>query len=300
MIRYFFVQTAVSIMRTPLVQLIAISTITVSLTVLCSLFTLTRNLDDAMTRWNRGLGIIAFMEPGLSTEHVHGLADQVRGWSEVSSVAVHDRETAMTDLRKMLGERDDVTRDIDPKVLPISLEIAVRTEFRTEQGRDTVATKLRRLPKTDGVEIVDFGRDLISRMKGVAELVSIASLVIGLLTLSAVVFIVTNTVRLTLYARREELEIMELVGATRLFIRVPFYLEGALQGFIGASCALALTWLLLQAVPTTGLLNHLARSGVQLAFISGPVCTMIIALSASVGVLASHLATAQFLSRRHG
>ena len=137
-------------------------------------------------------------------------------------------------------------------------------------------------------------------MKGVAELISVASLVIGLLTLSAVVFIVTNTVRLTLYARREEIEIMGLVGATRLFIRIPFYLEGALQGLIGALCALALTLALLQAVPTTGLLTQLTDSGVQLAFISVPTRVLILSMSALVGMLASHLATGQFLRGRHG
>ena len=110
----------------------------------------------------------------------------------------------------------------------------------------------------------------------------------------------TNTVRLTLYARREEIEIMGLVGATRLFIRIPFYCEGALQGLIGATCALALTWLLLQAVPTTGLLNQLADAGVQLAFISGWTCLLILLMSALVGMFASHLATGQFLRGRHG
>ena len=125
MIRYFVVQTASSMVRTPLVQLIAISTITVSLTVLCSLMTLTRNLDDAMTRWNRGLGVIAFLKANADDSEVLQLAEEVRSWAEVGSVTVHDRDAAMGDIQAMFNGREALNNDIDRHILPISIEVAL-------------------------------------------------------------------------------------------------------------------------------------------------------------------------------
>ena len=211
----------------------------------------------------------------------------------MDSATVHDRHTARQDLKKTLVD-EKLIDDIDGSVLPVSIEIALVKEKRSEDDRAAVAQKLSRLKSAHEVESIDFGADLITRMKRVSELVSIGSLVVGLLTLFAVVFIVTNTVRLTLYARREEIEIMDLIGATHLFIRIPFYLEGAFQGVVGASFAMGLTWSVVRAIPKTGVLSGVTGIAPELSFLSPWMVFTIILSSGLVGIGASHLATGRF------
>jgi len=118
--------------------------------------------------------------------------------------------------------------------------------------------------------------------------------VVGILVLLAVVFIISNTIRLTLYARRAELEVMRLVGAAEWFVRVPCYLEGAVQGAAGAMVALAGTWGLVVTFPQWSPLQTQELSSGALVFLSTGSMAALVAGAAAMGVIASHLAAGRF------
>lgn len=296
-IRYFFAQTIGAIVSAPLVQLVAISTISIALMVLCMLLTATVNIDQLTERWGRGLGVVAFLNDAATDADGQRAATRVRSWEEVESVAYRSRADALVDLRQALAADGDLLEGIDESVLPATLEITLTQDFRSESARQVVADKLRTLTLFNRVQKIDFGQDMMKRIEGARELVRLGGFIVGLLVLFAVVFIITNTVRLTLYARREEIEVMSLVGATNTFIRIPFYLEGAFQGSISAALAILLTWIGIRLFPVASIVGDLASTVPHLAFL--PVSTMVILVSGAsfVGICASHVATGRFLRR---
>jgi len=292
---YFVSQAGAAIWRSPLVQLVAISTTTVSLTVLCALITLTSNVDRLAERWSRGLGVVAFLSEGVSDENLTQLAKRIRAWPEVESATTYSRDRALVDLKTALGKDQELLSGIDASVLPASIEIVLKPSFRTPEVREEISKKLRNRQSFGHIETVDFGADMANKMGRVREFLRIGGFAIGFLVLSAVIFIITNTVRLTLFARRDEIDVMRLVGAKTWFIRVPFYLEGAFQGVLGASMAVALTWAGTKMIPMSQFVSNVSSHLPGLEFISSTIVVIIILGSGLMGVVASHLATGRFL-----
>ena len=294
-IRYFLRQAVNSVVRSPIVQLVAISTTTVSLTVLCVALVLASNLDNLADRWSRGLGIICFIADDVPDERLSALADDIADWNEVENTTIYSKARAFEDLNRVLGDDRRLLAGLEKNILPASLEIVLDRQYRTPAHRETLALRLQKLPDVDIVEKVDFGSDMMSKMNRLREYLNLGGLAIALLVLSAVVFIITNTVRLTLYARKDEIEVMRLVGANGRFIRIPFYLEGAFQGALGASTALIITWLGLSALPMAEFVSDLQSTPPRLQFIESKSCILVIIGAAFIGMLASHLATSRFL-----
>jgi cell division transport system permease protein len=294
-IRYFVAQAFGNVVGSPVVQLVAISTISMSLVVLCTLLTATTNLDQLTERWGRGLGIVAFLKDDVQSTQGAASADRIRAWGEVASVVYRSRADALTDLRGALADDADLLEGIDETILPATLEVTLKPASRSEVARAEIAKRMEGMAALTRVQKIDFGQDMMTRIRGARELVRVGGFVVGLLVLFAVVFIITNTVRLTLFARREEIEVMSLVGATNTFIRVPFYLEGAFQGGVSASLALALTWVGARLFPMASLFGDLATAVPYLKFLSLTTMVIIVSGAAFVGIFASHLATGRFL-----
>lgn len=294
-IRYFIRQAINSVVRSPLVQLVAISTTTVSLTVMCVTLVLASNLDNLADRWSRGLGIICFIADDVPTKRLSDLADDISDWAEVETTTVYTKERAFEDLNSVLGDDRRLLVGLEKNVLPASLEIVLAQPFRTPKDRQSLALRLKQLSDIEIVEKVDFGSDMMSKMNRLQEYLKLGGLAIALLVLSAVVFIITNTVRLTLYARKDEIEVMRLVGANGRFIRIPFYLEGAFQGAVGASIALLITRLGLSALPMAEFVSDIQSQPPKLQFIDSGTAFLVVVGAALIGILASHLATSRFL-----
>jgi len=121
--------------------------------------------------------------------------------------------------------------------LPASLEIRLKPEYRNSFGVSGLVEKLR-----GAKEIADlqYGSEWVERFSAFMVLFQVLGLGLGGLLLLTAIFVISNTIRLNIFARREEIEIMRLVGATGIFIRAPFYIEGILQGLLGACLALAI------------------------------------------------------------
>ena len=219
--RYYSSVAFKSVIRSPMIQFVAVSTIAVSLTVLCTAVMLMTNVDQVASQWSRGLGLVAFVSPTSSDTALQALANRVRGWTEVETVIVHSRARALADLKKTFGQDKRLLDGIDGSVLPASLEIVLTSPSRTNKIRAELAQRLETEPTLQQIERVDYGKDLVGRLAKVIELIRYGGVSVVLLVLLAVVFIISNTVRLTLFARRDEIDVMRLVGATRTFIRMP-------------------------------------------------------------------------------
>ncbi len=298
-LRYFIRTASASVISAPVVQLVAVSTITLALSVFCVVLVVTTNVENLTERWGRGLGIVAFLGAPEGADRPDLLIDKVQSWPEVQTVLFRSRSEALADLRVALSGDAHLLDGIDSDLLPASIEIVLVPSYRSEAHRAKVAARLSKASQGIQIEEVDFGVALLAKIRAAQELIRLGGFVIGCLVLFAVIFIISNTVRLALFARREEIEVMSLVGATNHFVRIPFYLEGAFQGMSSAMIALFLTWMGFELLPLTGFFSDILQSFPRFEFLKVSTMALLVLGTAAVGILASHLAASRYLKGRH-
>jgi len=156
-------------------------------------------------------------------------------------------------LKAGLKGHEGVLEGVDKSVLPASFEVTVSEDYR-DPGR--MPGLVERLEKFSWAEDVQWGQEWIKKFSGVLRFMEAGALFMGVFLAAATVFIITNTIRLTVYARKEEIEVMRLVGASDVFIKMPFFLEGVIQGVAGGVLALGIL-LLGRAVLLSGMPAYL-------------------------------------------
>lgn len=283
-----------SITASPVVQLVAISTIAVALLVLGAVALIVTHLDHLVDHWAGGADLVAFTTADTPDEALPALATQLADWPEIEAATARPRAEALADLRASLPADPTLLDEVDPAVLPAVIEITLAPAHRTPAARAALTARLIALPAFDDAAAIDDGADLLDRLERIRALARGGGAIMAVLALLSVVFIISNTIRLTLYARRDELEILRLVGASDAFIRAPCAIEGAFQGGAGALAAVILLWLLVGTLPIE------AAIGAPIRFLPAGLIAAGLAGSALVGVVASHLATGRFLHGRDG
>jgi cell division transport system permease protein len=163
------------------------------------------------------------------------LAEQVRGLPQIGGAAFVGKEEALQRFAAMYGS--DMLDAVDGNPLPASLELTVKKEFLAKNGPAELKAALEALPGVDAVRYARDWLDFLTRFQQWFFYVAVAAAAIMVLTLHITI---SNTIRLTIYARRELVRYMQLVGATRSFVAMPFIIEGMLQGLIGGSISVLL------------------------------------------------------------
>lgn len=210
------------------VSLISLGSIAACLFVLGAFALVLMNLDYISQSLRARIEIRAFLEDDLSPEGAAAVKAQVQATDGVSSVAFVSKEEGLRRLRSQLGERAGLVDILGENPLPDALDVEV-----TDPGSMAeVAARISRIP---GVLGVNYGQGFTEKLIATAHIVGLAGAALAIVFVAAVVFIVGNTVRLTLIARSREIEVMKLVGATDWFIRWPFLVEGMVVGLVGAA-----------------------------------------------------------------
>jgi cell division transport system permease protein len=175
--------------------------------------------------------------------------------------------------------------------LPDAFEVTLQAAARDSAQLQFLAERIQAL---EPVEEVEYGQQWIQRFTSVINLFSIAGYGIGALFFTATVFIVANTIRLVLYSRRDEIEIMRLVGATDRFIKIPFYLEGMIQGGLGTIIGLAVLYVCYFSL-TSHFQTSLASGLLTMRFFPITVCALIVVGGTLVGWLGCWISLKQFM-----
>jgi cell division transport system permease protein len=233
----YFVRSSVnSVMDNGLMSLASISTMAISLLVLAAFALLALNLQYMGRVLDAQVQIVAYLQPSFDRSQTASLMSQVRAIPGVVSAQFVSREQALSRLESEFGTQKNLLASVQQhNPLPDSIEVR-------PQGRTTiqqVATALGRLP---GVASVDYKQQVVQRLYAFTNALRLAGYVVVAGLSLATVLLIANTVRLAVYARREEIGIMKLVGATDSFVRWPFLIEGALLGAAGAAVAAGVTW----------------------------------------------------------
>lgn len=278
--------------QSPLVQLLAVGTMAVCLLLVGTAMLIWLNVAEVADDWGIEVPITVYMTDQAQPGEAAALAEKLAGLPEVRTVEHVTPEDALIRLEVGLGGQESLLEGIDPETLPESLEITLLD--RVEPG--FTEALVGRLAQDDAVdEVATLGpwagqaRELVSTLRDVA-------LGVGLLVGVACVAIVWSTIRLGVFARREELEILRLVGGTRSFVRGPFLFEGFVQGALAATLALVLLYL------GYDLLRPFLEGGLSLVFAAGaiqffsPVQTgLAIAAAGLLGILGSRAAVARYV-----
>ena len=240
---YYFRQARQNLIQNPWLNAITLGTITLSFLILGLFLVLFLNTKGLLEDWGGRIRVTAYLGGSPGQEQMTRLREKVRGFEEVMEVKVRSKEEALKLLEEKIPERKELLRGLPRNPLPASLEIRLKGEYQSSEGAQSLARKLRGIPE---IEEIQYGSDWLERFSAFMALLKGLGLGLGALLLLSTIVVISNTIRLNIFARREEIEIMRSVGATGLFIRAPFYLEGVLQGFLGAVLALAVLFALFQ------------------------------------------------------
>lgn len=268
-------QTWRNIIETWRSQLLSLVTITLSVLIFAFFYLVYMNALHAGDLLNNDLRLIVYLEeqpdPALQEEYRHKIEtfDQVEKIDFVSRLAAYDR------FKEQLNENQDVLQEIPHDFLPASIEIYPKRSLDTLSRIKLFSEYLQGLP---GVLKVQYGREWVDRFYSFIQLLRIIVFLSGALLILTTSFMMAHSIRLTMLNRKKELELLRLVGASAHYIRVPFFLEGAILGALGAGIGLGALYLLFSWIEL-----RFSGQGVpgmfSFSFFSGPSVAVIIVLA---------------------
>ncbi|MDP9477696.1 MAG: ABC transporter permease [Actinomycetota bacterium] len=229
--------------------------------------------------------------PNAEEGEVDALLRETQGWPEVTSVNKVSEEEALADFRETFEEQPELYEDLDEGVLPPSLQL----QLRDPEMADEVAARLKQEGFTD--ENLSYPQQTIERLNAVTSYMIWGLYGATVLFLIASVLLISNAIRLSIFARRKEIEVMKLVGASDGFVRTPFVLEGLVEGLIGAGlAALAVVWINFLFVDwATDALPYVPISGDAVNTLL--VLALLVAVGVAIGVVGSFLSVTRFLRK---
>jgi cell division transport system permease protein len=237
-----FVRTAIrGIASSPVTSGISVVTIGVTLVLVGAFALLLRNMEELLDQFGDDLRVTAYLESEISGEALRALEDRVLAIPGVEGVDTLSKDQALERFRASVGSGSALLDGLEVNPLPASLEISLSADRRSAEGMEAVAGVIEGL---DGVESLSAGRDWVEGYLRAVALVRAVGIGLGIILALATLLIVANTIRLGIFARRDELEILSLVGASRPFVQTPFLLEGIVQGAAGGAIALGLLYAL--------------------------------------------------------
>lgn len=191
------------------------------------------NLDRMMGTWDRDVHVSAYFYSDVPEDRRFSIKDDLAKLQEVDDILYISETEAGAYLVDKVPDVKPILDEFGPEVLPASLEISLREAFTTPAEIESFVSRIEGFDFED----IDYGQEWVQRFESFVSLIQTLGVVIGLLIVTAAIFLVANTMHLVVYARRAELETMKLVGATFAFVSAPFLLEGAILGILGASIA---------------------------------------------------------------
>jgi cell division transport system permease protein len=291
-IRYFFARAVANIRQNIFVNILTVCTITFAL-LLISLFLLVYiNLAGLSDEWSKRVQVTVYYEQELAPQQLGAIKTKIKSLPGTADVTYVGKEEAERRFRSRLKGQESLLDGLTTDVLPASLEIALNREYRDTASVDAYVAKLKKIPDVGEVQ---YGEEWVRRYNAFLNFMRLVGALLGGFLLLAVLFIVSNTIKLTIYARRDELELLELVGATRMFIKAPFLIEGIFQGAAGAALSLALlTACYFTFLNNAGNFLGFSTSDVGLKFLSGEMMAYVFLGGVSLGFTGSLISLKRF------
>ena len=289
----FFKRAIQDIRTNSFLNAVTVITIFLSILIVSAFVLFFVNANDYMNSWKKGIKIIAYLKPDIGEANLVDIKSKIQGLYGVAEAKFISKEEAMKRLREQIKRQSSLLDGLNENPLPDAFEIRLTGQSSNSEKIENLAVQIESLPEIDDVE---YGQRWIGRFVKVFELFRLTGYAMSGIFFIAAVFIVANTIRLVIYSRREEIEIMRLIGATDRFIKAPFYIEGIIQGALGGIIGLAAlfaTFIYISTNVEPGLSSDL----LHIRFFSLRLSITIILCSMLVGWLGCFISLRQFLKQ---
>jgi cell division transport system permease protein len=274
----------------------AVITSAVSLLLVGTTFLIQRAFDNLLVQWRGDVGMIVFVRPDVTPDALKLIEDNLRSQPNVvdlDKLEYLDRDASYEEAKRVFVGDPTTLSLLSIDTIPSQFKVVPLTTD-PELVRN-LALQYRTLPGVAGVSLAEDEFDVISTLSGFVRTVTIA---MSLVLLGVAVILMWNTNRTAIFARRREIEVMKLVGATDWFIRVPFILEGLIQGLLGAVVSCGGLWALNSAW-TSGVAGFKPGTGVSSLIVPGSyvngVMVALLIIGALAGGIGSGVASSKFL-----
>ena len=227
---YFFTETYTNLKRNILMMVAAVSTVAISLLLLGGVQILGIIVSNVTLSWESKVEVSVYLLDSATPNEIETLEQQISQYPEVQRIHFVSKADAFEEFKKIYRNQPEFYESLPEDALPASLRIKLVSADQAEE----VAARIEGAP---GVEEVTWGGDIIRRLLAVNSLLRTVTLVMSVVLMIAAAGLIANTIRLAIYARREEISIMKLVGATNMFIRIPFMIEGLIAALLGSLIA---------------------------------------------------------------
>ena len=288
-LRYFFRQALGNIFENRLVHLIGVGTMVIAFLLFDAFVLAFVNINAWTQERGRTLTMSIYFKEAPERSAIEDIQRELLDYP-VSITKFISKKDAMKSLRRQLGEKAGLLDGLKENPLPASLEIILSRD----EIDDSLPYELKKkLERTENVDEVQYSQEWIDRIQAVMGAVEIVGLVFGGLLFLAALFIVTNTIKLTIYSRKDEIEILKLVGATNGFVKTPFLIEGSIQGFLGGSVAIIILFLGYMIV-TSEVDLRIGFGALDLIFLSPEFILLLVATSIITGFIGSTVSLGRF------
>ncbi|MBN2373134.1 ABC transporter permease [bacterium] len=242
------------------------------------------NISPLLKGWMEEVKVLGYLKEGICESRIENLSGELAKMAHVEKVRFVSKSEALERFKETLGEDRSLLEGIEDNPLPASFELVMDDT----SGIDALEDAAKRLKAMNEFDDVQSGREWVHRLYAFFLLIKIVGFLVGGVLVFVSIFIISNTVRLTLINRREEIEIMRLVGADRWFISVPFLMEGIINGFLGGAISLGLLYLLYHVLRCKLNLYLLSAIGMlRLSFVPYSAFFLLIVLGMGIGGLGS-------------
>ena len=292
-LRYFFTEAVANLWSNRLNSVISLAIIVFSLFTF-GLFLLTaENLNDLIGQWTDNVRINVFLTKGIERNTASQLESMIKLSPVVSAYEFITEEEALRRFHSYYPGMKQLTGDLDTNPFPASFEVTVRKEFQNKASVQELVALLR---NAKHVEDVEYDQEWIDRIEFIIRFVQIVGIFFGGILMFTATFSIGNVIKLMVLSRKDEIEIMRLVGATNSFIKGPFLTEGILQGLIGGVAAVGCLYLLYYGiVAKVSGLNAPFFSTDVLHFLSSQMILLMILGGMIVGFLGSFFSLARLV-----
>jgi cell division transport system permease protein len=289
----FFTQRAVKdILEHPFLNTVTVITIALSILIVSAFGLFFLNGQDMFDAWKKGVRIMVYLAPGTTEAQRLDTRYRLQAIAGIQRVQFISRDEALKLMKQRMPRQVSLLDNLKENPLPDAFEVTLISESNSPEKVEFLAQRIEGL---SSVAEVEYGQQWIERFANFFNLFKLAGYGMGIMFFMATVFIAANTIRLVLYSRREEIHIMRLVGATERFIKIPYYLEGLIQGLCGSLIGLAILYAAFLAIGSQ-FEQTLSAEMVSIRFFSWGMCAAIIGGGMTTGLIGSFFSLRQFMN----
>jgi cell division transport system permease protein len=293
MITLFIKKAFQDIVANRFLNTITIITIGLSVLIVSSFALFFLNADAVLNSWKKGIRVLIYLKPEADKASIMSLRHQIQNMPGIQDLRFISKEDALSQLKDQMKHQSSLLENLEDNPLPDAFEIRLPAASQEMHEIDALAKKIEAIPLVDEVE---YGQHWIERFTNILNLFKFSGYTMGGLFVIATLFIIANTIRLVLYSRKEEVEIMRLVGATDRFIKMPFYIEGFVLGALGGIFGLIALFAAYQFI-LTKFQPNLSIGLFEIGFLSLKHFFYIIFGSMLIGWIGCFLSLKQFLKK---